>query len=325
MNHLYRRRRLIGLFLLCGLIHVAVTLLYGLPLSAALYPAALCLCLGAGALLMDGRRCRKKRRILTGIRTGEDLRCMTLPAPEGAMEEDYQALLYRLGDSQEADLAEQRAKYREMLDYFTVWAHQVKTPIAAMDLKLQRADSALARELTADLRRIDQYTQMVLTYLRLDSEDTDFLFREYPLDDLIRKSIRPFAGEFIHRRLSLSYDGAEGSVVTDEKWLCFVLEQILSNALKYTKSGGVAIFLEGPGRLCVRDTGIGIAPEDLPRVFDKGYTGASGRTDRRSTGIGLYLCKRILTRLGHGVFISSTLGEGTTVCIDLRQRELMVE
>jgi len=313
------------MFLLCEFVHVAVTLLYGLPLGAALYPAVLCLGLGAGALLLDARRCRKKRRILAGIQTGEDLSCMELPTPDGALEPDYQALLGRVRDSQEKAMADQRTRYREMLDYFTVWAHQVKTPIAAMDLKLQREDSALARELTADLRRIDQYTQMVLTYLRLDSKDTDFLFREYPLDDLIRKSIRPLAGDFIHRKLSLSYTEVEGSVVTDEKWLCFVLEQILSNALKYTKSGGVSIYQEGKGQLCIRDTGIGIAPEDLPRVFDKGYTGASGRTDRHATGIGLYLCKRILTCLGHDIAIRSTLGEGTTVRIDLRQKDLQVE
>jgi len=325
MDVFFRHRRGIGLFLLCEGVHVAVTVLYGLPLGAALYPAGLCLCLGVGALLLDARRCREKARILAGIQTVEDLSCMKLPTPEEAMEPDYQALLGRVRDSQEKAMAGQRKKYRDMLDYFTVWAHQVKTPIASMDVKLQRADSYLARELTADLRRIDRYTQMVLTYLRLDAETTDFLFREYPLDTLIRKSIRPFAGEFIHRKLSLSYAGVEGSVVTDEKWLCFVLEQILSNALKYTQSGGVAIFLEGKGQLCIRDTGIGIAPEDLPRVFDKGYTGVSGRTDRRSTGIGLYLCKRILTRLGHGITVRSTLGEGTTVCIDLRQRELRVE
>lgn len=325
MDIVFRRRRGIGLFLLCEGIHVAVTLLYGLPLGAALYPAGLCLCLGAGALLLDHRRCREKRRILAGVQTGEDLGYMELPEPEEAMEPDYQALLRRIRDSQEKVLAEQREKYREMLDYFTVWAHQVKTPIASMDLKLQGADSNFARELTADLRRIDQYTQMVLTYLRLDSETTDFLFREYPLDTLIRKSIRPFAGEFIRRKLRLRYTGVEGSVVTDEKWLCFVLEQILSNALKYTQSGGVSVYLEGKGQLCIRDTGMGIAPEDLPRIFDKGYTGATGRTDRHATGIGLYLCKRILESLGYGITVRSALGEGTTVCIDLRQRELQTE
>lgn len=115
------------------------------------------------------------------------------------------------------------------------------------------------------------------------------------------------------------------SVITDEKWLLFVIEQVLSNALKYTRSGSVSITLEAPKTLCIRDTGIGIAPEDLPRVFEKGYTGSNGRTDKRATGIGLYLCRRILAKLGHSITIASTPGMGTTVRIGLEQDALEVE
>lgn len=108
-------------------------------------------------------------------------------------------------------------------------------------------------------------------------------------------------------------------VLTDEKWLVFVLEQILSNALKYTKSGSIHIYLspDAPKTLVIEDTGIGIAPEDLPRIFEKGYTGCNGRADKRSTGIGLYLCRQIMEKLSHTIRIESEMGVGTKVYLGL--------
>lgn len=114
-------------------------------------------------------------------------------------------------------------------------------------------------------------------------------------------------------------------VLTDEKWLSFVIEQLLSNALKYTPSGSITITLEDPLTLCIRDTGIGIAPEDLPRVFEKSYTGYNGRSDKKASGIGLYLCKRICHNLGHTITIESSLDTGTTVRIFLEHESLAIE
>ena len=114
-------------------------------------------------------------------------------------------------------------------------------------------------------------------------------------------------------------------MITDDKWFCFVIEQLLSNALKYTRAGTISIFFSQPKVLCLKDTGIGIAPQDLPRIFEKGYTGSNGRTDKRATGIGLYLCRRILAKLGHSITIVSTPGVGTTVRIGLEQDALEVE
>ena len=191
---------------------------------------------------------------------------------------------------------EMNGKYRDMVDYYTLWAHQIKTPIASMDLQLQSQDTPLARQLSVELARIGQYVEMVLVFLRLDSESTDYVFREYDLDALVRRSLRGFAGEFISRKLKLCYTPMELSVVTDEKWLSFVVEQVLSNALKYTPEGSVFVYLEEPDTLCIRDTGIGIAAEDLPRIYEKSFTGCQGRADHRASGIGLYLCKRICDR-----------------------------
>ena len=214
------------------------------------------------------------------------------------------------------------ARYADMMDYYTVWAHQIKTPIAAMALQLNQEDSALGRGLRAELMRVEQYVEMVLAYLRLDSESTDYVIREYDLDGIVRQAVKRFAGEFIARHLTLNYQPLNARVVTDEKWLLFVVEQVISNALKYTQSGGVTITLEAPKTLCIRDTGIGIAPEDLPRVFDKGYTGCNGRTDKKASGIGLYLCRRVCRKLGHGIDAQSSPGEGTVIRIDLSQRQL---
>lgn len=167
--------------------------------------------------------------------------------------------------------------------------------------------------------------EMVLGYLRLESPSSDYVIRNYALDDIVRQAVRKYASQFIRRKLRLEYTPLNVSVITDEKWLLFVIEQVLSNALKYTRSGSVSITLEAPKTLCIHDTGIGIAPEDLPRVFEKGFTGCNGRTDKRATGIGLYLCRRILEKLGHTIAITSTVGEGTTVRIGLQQDALEVE
>ena len=159
--------------------------------------------------------------------------------------------------------------------------------------------------------------EMVLTYLKMGSESTDYVFREVSLDKMIREAIRKFRGDFIIKKLRLVYEPVEKTVVSDEKWLSFVVEQILSNALKYTKKGSVRIYMESPETLCIADTGIGIAPEDIPRIFEKGFTGGNGRGDKRASGIGLYLCREICRRLGHRIAISSVVDEGTTVRIDL--------
>ena len=194
-----------------------------------------------------------------------------------------------------------------------------------MRLTLQSEDSDTARRLSSDLRRVEQYVEMVMVYLRLDSESTDFVIRTYDLDGIIRAAVRPFAGEFIGRRLQLHYEPLDYRAVTDEKWLGFVIGQGLSNALKYTSRGGITISMPEHGILSIRDTGMGIAPEDLPRIFEKGYTGLNGRTDRKATGLGLYLCRRVCENLGIGLRAESTPGTGTTVFLDLSQRQRRFE
>lgn len=213
----------------------------------------------------------------------------------------------------------------ETVAYYTAWVHQIKTPIAAMRLTLQGEDTPAARRLTAELGRIEQYVDMVLTYLRLEEGGSDYVIRPCSVDEVVRAAVRRFAGEFIDRRIRLDYEPVQWETVTDGKWLTFVVEQLLSNALKYTgQEGAIRIYRRGD-ELCIADTGIGIAPEDLPRVFQMGYTGQNGRLDRRSSGIGLYLCRRICGNLRHGIRMESVPGKGTTVYLTLGRGDFLPE
>ena len=219
---------------------------------------------------------------------------------------------------------EWRVRYSDMMEYYTAWTHQMKTPIAAMRLHLQAADTPENHMLLEDLQRIEQYVEMVLCYLRLDSDSTDYLFVQCDLDSIVRQAVRRFSAQFIHRKIRLEYEPLDCQVLTDEKWLLFVIEQVLSNALKYTRAGSITIELEAPKTLVIRDTGIGVAPEDLPRIFEKGYTGYNGRGDQKASGLGLYLCRTICKRLGHTITASSVPDHGTAIRITLEQQQVRV-
>ena len=212
-----------------------------------------------------------------------------------------------------------------MEDYYATWVHQIKAPIAVMNVLLQQEDTETNQNLKAELFRVEQYVEMALGYVRLDSGTKDLVIAQYPLDEIIRKSIRKYAGQFIRRRIRLIYEGTDQIVLTDEKWLSFIIEQLLSNAVKYTLKGTVTIIVSEEKKLTVTDTGMGIAPEDLPRIFEKGYTGYNGRMERKSTGIGLYLSQMAAKKLGHQITVVSKLGEGSSFTIDLAEYPLRTE
>ena len=286
----------------------------------ALLSTFLALLLALPDLRRFALRHRQLSDALKSIRVSDE----QLPPPENLIEEDYRQLIRALGEEKQRQASAMDLRMSDMQDYFTLWAHQIKTPIAAMRLILQTKPENSAMEIEGELFRVEQYVEMVLNYLRLDSDSTDFVFRTCALDDIIRQCVRKYAKQFIRKRIRLEYEGTALQVLTDEKWLCFVIEQILSNALKYTSAGSIRIFTQGE-TLVIADTGMGIAPEDLPRVFEKGYTGYNGRTDKKATGIGLYLCKRILQKLGHEISISAQVGKGTRVSIDLSREETVLE
>ena len=309
----------------CCLIFTVSFALYGLPLGAVLYPAALCAAAGGIILLLSLRKSRAVCQELSLMQHHPADLPDELPAAQSPQEQAYQALLLALHADRQKLKSDMNARYHDMTEYYTVWAHQIKTPIAAMRLALQNEDTPLSRRLMGEVGRVEQYVQMALTYLRLGSDSSDYVIRSCALDDIVRPAVRRFAGEFIQRKIQLNYQMLNYTVITDEKWLGFVVEQVLSNALKYTPQGNVSIYMEPEGVLCIRDTGIGVAPEDLPRVFEKGYTGYNGRSHRKASGLGLYLCREILTRLGHSVSAESQVDHGTTIRIDLRQHKTIQE
>lgn len=326
LSYIRYKGRAAGVFIIFSLIFLITFALYHLPLKAVLYPILLCSIVGILLLGLDYRRVYKKYQLLQVLKKCPQDIIKRLPKQDSMEECEYQQILCLMTEKQKQIEERMNNRYVDMMEYYTIWAHQIKTPIASMRLNLQNEDSQLSRGLSEDLFRIEQYVEMVLCYLRLDSQASDYVIREYELDGIIKQAIKRLASQFIRKKIRLCYEPLSIKVITDEKWLLFVIEQVLSNALKYTREEGtVTIRMEEPQTLCICDTGIGIAPEDLPRIFEKGYTGYNGRSDKKASGIGLYLSKRICANLGHSISANSSLDSGTVIRIHLEQRKLEVE
>lgn len=289
--------------------------LYGLPLAPVLYASLLSVIVGSLLLGYDfwqyGRRFYKAQWLLS----------QQHPIPEGflppldGLEEAYQTLSKTIYRDKQAAERSSFETYSDLMDYYTLWVHQIKTPIAAMNLLLQTQDDENSRAMGMELFKIEQYTDMVLQYLRLGSTSNDFVLQPYALDGMIRQALRKYAKLFIGRRIAVEFQETNCRVVTDEKWLVFVIEQLLSNALKYTNEGSIRIYANHTRSFTIEDTGIGISPEDLPRIFEKGYTGFNGRMDKKATGLGLYLCRKICEKLSHHITAESTPGAGTRMTV----------
>lgn len=314
------------LFFILSLAVFATTFyLFNIPIVAILYASAICAFTGLCMVISDCISLYRHHTALKIAYKEYPIAGTGLPLPRDIIEEDYQNIIQTLYSSRQEVINSSNLRYTDMSEYYAVWVHQIKTPISSMRLILQGHDDSTSRQLSDDLQRIEQYVDMALCYVRLDSLSTDYVIRSYELDTIIKQAVRRYASQFIYRKITLEYNPSTCMVLTDEKWLLFVIEQIISNALKYTRSGTVSIYLESDKVLCISDTGIGISPEDLPRIFDKGYTGYNGRDDKKATGLGLYLCHRICTNLGHRISASSVLGQGTIIRLDLKSVELKTE
>lgn len=328
MNLLYYLRdrwKVALLLLVCLGAFVIILLLYRIQAEAlgyGLLVAGIALFIG---FLLDFTRYRHRSENLNAAKAKIPYE-LDLPAPANQKERQYQQLIRALFEEYRKLDNQSRKSQRETQDYYSLWVHQIKVPISAMDLLLQTHPGPDTPALQGELFKVRRYVEMVLSYLRLESTTTDYVIRRCELDKIVRQGVRKFASLFILSQVKLEFTPTQLRVLTDEKWLGFALEQLLSNAVKYTKAGGtVRIYAKPEQILVVEDTGIGIAPEDLPRIWDKGFTGLNGRMDQKSTGLGLYLCRRVLTNLGHSIQIFSQPGKGTRVEVDLKQKELWVE
>lgn len=306
-------------------IFATVLILFHVPITAFLYAFAICTAIALISFIFGFVRFSDKHKQLCLLRKAAEFSADSLPIPDNLIESDYQTFIKNAEQVRSELIDSIQNKYTSLTEYYTVWVHQIKTPIAAMRLILQSDDSEQSRELSYALQQIEQYAEMALCYVRLDSDSGDLVIKEYDLDGIIKQAIKKFASEFIRRKIKLQYTEVNCKVLTDEKWLLFIIEQLLSNSLKYTPSGSIKIYAENGQTLCVEDSGIGIAAEDLPRIFEKGFTGYNGREYKRSTGIGLYLCKRIAKMLGHTVTAQSEISKGTVMKIDLSRRNLKLE
>ena len=216
-------------------------------------------------------------------------------------------------------------KQSDLLDYYTLWVHQIKTPIAASKLLVQDLqEQMLKNQLEQELFKIDSYTNLVLQYLRLESFHDDLVVEKENIGDLIKEVVKKYALFFIQQGLSLNLHDLNHTVITDKKWFLVILEQVLSNSLKYTKQGSIEIFFQ-EDTLYMKDTGLGIQNSDLLRVFERGFSGYNGRLTHQSSGLGLYLSKKIADKLGHELHLHSVVGEGTTVMITFKEKKLLFE
>lgn len=299
-----------GLFLFIGT-------LSHLDMAPLWYALLLCgLCFIPIATISLSRYIRRYRQLESCLNHLDTLP-QGLPDAACRLDELYTDLIELQGQIRLREKNDQTRKLKEREDYYTLWMHQIKTPIAAMRLLMQSGVTPENGQWEGELFKTERYVEMALHYLRLESNTDDFEPCRQDLYALVKKAVKKYAVMFIHKKISLDLDPFDVQVLTDQKWFLVLLEQILSNAVKYTDKGAIRIFVQDGSTLAIADSGIGISKEDLPRVFERGFTGHNGRADQRATGIGLYLASEVAKRLGHKLSIQSEAGQGTTVMIDV--------
>lgn len=336
VRYLREKRTSLLLYFLTCFLFVAVGCLYHMEnLDRLLYAFLLTSALWLTAGIIQGsryvERCKRIENAIALLKNNDDMSMEQIAAGvctgeqeeskgAGSLEENLRELIVQLCDNRSRERSYWEEQAAERKDYYMMWVHQIKTPISAMKLLLegkQDKESFLMRE---ELFKIEQYAEMALSFQRLESMASDMVIRECNLGTLLRQTVKKYAVLFINKGLQLILCETSARVLTDEKWLAVCLEQVLSNSIKYTERGNITIdCAEGEEYVLLRvtDTGIGIRQEDLPRIFEKGFTGYNGRMDKKATGIGLYLCKRICSQLGVDLAVESTVGAGTTVRFSL--------
>lgn len=355
--YFFENVRWLSVILFIALVMTATMLLNKIPFYEIGYGMLLCGFVAVAAVLAGYGRHRESFRQLEQMQENIVAAPGEMKEPEYMYERQYQACIRAVVQEKDRLQKEMTNRQQELSEYYSMWVHQVKTPIAALKLLIdeemnacldadctEESDTCVinARQKQNELFRIEQYVDMALQYTRLGAPANDFVFERVLLDEAVKPSIHKYARLFIQKQLRLAYVPQDITAVTDKKWLGFVIDQLLSNAVKYTREGGITIEVFTPPQdscgvqtkeghkhwyernpdtkesanmvhIVIEDTGIGIRADDLPRVCEMGYTGYNGHADKYSTGIGLYLCKAILDKLGHKFVITSGQGRGTRV------------
>ena len=323
------KRVMVGVIAYFVAIAVFITVFYlsDIPLNLFFYPWLLATFFLLIAFL---RECIKTKEKTTALKK---LSYMTpaeivekLPRDACGFEKEYQNIIESLFKQLSLKIEEYDTKNHELSNYYATWVHQAKTPIASMRLQLQGKDSSEARDLLRYLRDIEGYVDMVMSYIRLNSEHTDYVIKKEDLSEIVKESVKKFKLDFIAKKLSLTINMDKAIVYTDKKWISLVIEQILSNSLKYTKTGGVTIgYDDKTSTLSIKDTGMGIDKENLPRIFEQGFTGFNGRREAHSSGIGLYIVKSVCDSLNVSIRCESTPAVGTEMFLTFASKEEVVE
>ncbi len=323
-DYLKYRINLILLLLILWIIFPLVSFLYDHELISILYALMLFTFIVLIYFAIDIYFYQKRWRRLKVIIENKKLELMELPLSSNALERSYQEIITNLYNDMKANLLAMEKDYREQMEYYTMWMHQIKTPIAAMELTIKNSRSSLDnRIIEGELFKIEQYVEMALQYVKIKNLASDLVIREYELIEIVRTSVKKYASLFINKKLSVTIEPSSFFALTDSKWISFIIEQLLSNAIKYTNKGGIAIYTD-TNKLVIEDTGIGIRPEDLERIFEKGYTGYNGRLDKKASGIGLYLSKKVADAISIRIVIKSKLGLGTKAILEFPENPVEI-
>ncbi len=322
LSYIYKTRLFIGFFVIETALVSSIMLLNNIAYQEIIYAIFIMSFIALLAGISGFYSFYKSYKELKNIEKNIGVLAGSLPSPGGCIEEEYQLLIKKLAYYFNEILDKNTNTFKDMEEYYTMWVHQIKTPIAAMKLLLQEktVEFDVSYEQT-QLFRIEQYAEMALQYMRLGSQSTDFVIKKVSLHNVVKEAVHKYARMFIQKKIKLDFKEFDICVVSDEKWLGFVVEQILSNAIKYTNKGSVSVNCEESVNcviLCIEDTGAGINSSDLPRICEKGYTGYNGHdgyNGKFSTGIGLYMCSKIIKKLSHKIEIESEEGKGTKVKI----------
>lgn len=333
--YLRERRFILILYLATVLLFLSAGALWHMEnLGNLLYAGLLTLTMWALAGVYGGiryvRRCRElEKAVLCLERSGELGAEWTRALEEGAETAQgqlFMELLTLWEECRRRELDGRDEREADWKDYYMMWSHQIKSPISALKLLIENngdcRDAFLMRE---ELFLVEQYVDIVLTYQRLESMASDLMLQEYELGPLLKQAVRKYSVLFINKGLGVEVPDTAARILTDKKWFSFCLEQLLSNSIKYTAAGGIRFQAEEGDRevvLTLMDTGAGIPAEDLPRIFEKGFTGYNGRMDKKSTGIGLYLCKRVCGHLGIMISVESSPGQGTRVRLGIPAEQM---
>ena len=321
-SYLKKNIKVYILFIVFIFIFFIMFYLYNLPLEALIYTGSFCFLAALIASISDYANYKESYKKLNFLEQNILNDLDALPKSLDIRIDYYHKIIEKLYEELEKLTQENRQKNTDMVDYYSMWVHQIKTPIAAMNFLLDN-EEVDQKILQQELFKIERYVEMVLTYIRLDSISSDYVITKINLDEVVKDSVKKYTTIFINKKIKLNYVSHETMVISDKKWLSFAFEQILGNSVKYTSTGGEITIETCENKLIIEDNGMGIKEEDLPRIFEKGFTGFNGRYEKKSSGLGLYLCKKTLDKLGHHVEISSKVGEGTRIEITFPKEDTL--